>query len=46
MGISKLRDAKNGIYAHVYFRNMHKLMKSYGMDKQAFENKKLPNTIW
>ena len=42
INISKL---KNG-YAQIYFRKIHSLLKKYKMDKQSFENKKLPYNIF
>lgn len=47
INISKLKNTANGgLYAQIYFRGLHPLLKTYNMDKQSFENKKLPNNIW
>lgn len=47
INISKLKNTANGgLYAQIYFRGLHPLLKTYNMDKQFFENKKLPNNIW
>lgn len=47
INISKLKNTANGgLYAQIYFRKLHPLLKIYNMDKQSFENKKLPNNIW
>lgn len=42
INISKLKQG----YAQIYFRGLHPLLKKYKMDKQAFENKKLPYNIF
>ena len=42
INISKLKDG----YAQIYFRKIHSLLKKYKMDKQSFENKKLPYNIF
>ena len=42
INISKLKYG----YAQIYFRGLHPLLKKYKMDKQAFENKKLPYNIF
>lgn len=46
IGISKVRDSSSGIYAQLYFRGLHPLLKEHGMDKQAFDKKVLPNKIF
>lgn len=47
INISKLKNTANGgLYAQIYFKGLHPLLKIYNMDKQSFENKKLPNNIW
>ena len=47
INISKLKNTSTGsLYAQIYFRGMHSLLKKYDMDHQAFNNKKLPNSIW
>lgn len=44
IGISKLSKSNN-IYAQIYFRNLHPLLKKYMMDRQSFDKKKLPYNI-
>lgn len=46
IGISKIRDSSSGIYAQLYFRGLHPLLKEHGMDKQAFDKKVLPDKIF
>ena len=47
IGINKLRNTENGgLYAQIYFRNTHPLLKKYGMDKQSGADKKFPKNIW
>lgn len=47
IGISKLRNTQQGgLYAQIYFRGLHPLLKEYQMDNQSFDNKKLPYNIW
>ena len=46
IGISKIRNSHNGIYAQIYFRKLHPLLKKHGMDKQVFKNKQLPKDIF
>lgn len=47
VGISKIGNTRNGgIYAQLYFRNLHPMLQKYGMDGQAFENKRLPEGIF
>lgn len=47
IGISKLKNtSNNGLYAQIYFRKLHPLLKKYGMDNQSFDKKTLPNNIW
>ena len=45
IGISKLSKSNN-TYAQIYFRKLHPLLQKYGMDKQSFERKSLPNNIF
>lgn len=44
IGISKLSKGVN-TYAQIYFRRLHPLLKKYKMDKQSFNNKRLPYNI-
>ena len=44
IGISKLSKSNN-VYAQIYFRNLHPLLKKYMMDRQSFDKKKLPYNI-
>ena len=47
IGISKLRNTSTGgLYAQIYFKGLHPLLKEYEMDGQAFGGKKLPKDIW
>lgn len=45
IGISKLSKGSN-TYAQLYFRGLNPLLQKYGMDKQSFERKTLPNNIF
>lgn len=46
IGISKLSNSKDGIYAQIYLKGLKPLLQTYGMLWQSHEKKQLPNSIW
>lgn len=45
IGISKVRDSKDGIYAQIYIKGIVNYLKEIGIHGQVYENKTLPINI-